>query len=153
MGSKRKSWREKLQGGERKVVEDPKGRGLMLIPRPLDLDTLIREVPWGKLATVDQLRDHLAREFGADFTCPLVTGIFLRIVAEAAEEELSEEKVLAEVTPWWRVVKKDGSLNPKFPGGAARQGELLSAEGHELEPARGKRPPRVKGFRDSLVSL
>lgn len=146
MARRKLSAREKLRGGERKMVEDPKGRGLMLIPKPTDLDELIRKVPRGKLVTVEGLRERLARSFGADFTCPLVTGIFLRIVAEAAEEELREGKDLSQVTPWWRVVKKDGSLNPKFPGGTARQAELLAAEGHELEPAREKHPPRVKGF-------
>lgn len=151
--ARKKSWREKLEGGERKVVEDPRGRGLMLIPRPLDLDALIRRVPRGNLVTVKQLREHLARKFGADFTCPLVTGIFLKIVAEAAEEEVGKGKDLSEVTPWWRVVRDDGKLNPKFPGGIARQAELLSAEGHQLEPGKGKSPPRVKGFEASLASL
>lgn len=135
------------------MVEDPKGRGLMLIPRPLDLDGLIRNIPRGKLATVDQLRGRLAREFGADFTCPLVTGMFLRIVAEAAEQELSQGKDLPQVTPWWRVVKRDGSLNPKFPGGTARQAELLAAEGHELLSGRGKRPPRVKDYQEVLAEI
>lgn len=147
----RKTWQQKLRGGERKVVDDPKGRGLMLIPRPLDLDALIREVPAGRLVTVDQLRERLAQKFGADFTCPLVTGIFLRIVAEAAEEELREGKELSQVTPWWRVVKRDGALNPKFPGGTARQGELLAAEGHELETAKGAL--QVKGFQAVLAKL
>ncbi|HEC63547.1 MAG TPA: MGMT family protein [Candidatus Acetothermia bacterium] len=147
----RKTWQQKLRGGERKVVDDPKGRGLMLIPRPLDLDALIREVPAGRLVTVDQLRERLAQKFGADFTCPLVTGIFLRIVAEAAEEELREGKDLSQVTPWWRVVKRDGALNPKFPGGTAHQGELLAAEGHELETAKGTL--RVKGFQAVLAKL
>lgn len=44
-------WKEKLASGERKVVEDPRGRGLMLIPKPTDLDSLIRRIPSGKLAT------------------------------------------------------------------------------------------------------
>ena len=151
--AKGKSWQEKLRGGERKVVEDPKGRGLMLIPLPLDLDALIRQVPPGKLVTVDALRDRLAQDHGADFTCPLVTGIFLKIVAEASEEELSEGKDLAEVTPWWRVVKRDGTLNPKFPGGTAHQAELLSLEGHALCPSRAKSPPKVKDFQNYLVEL
>jgi hypothetical protein len=47
------------------------------------------------------------------------------------------------ITPYWWVVKDDGSLNPKFPGGAERQGERLRAEGHRILPAKGKRPPRV----------
>jgi len=125
----------------------------MLIPRPLDFDRLIRKVPQRKLVTVKQLREHLDRDFDADFTCPLVTGIFLKIVAQAAEEERGEGKKASEVTPWWRVVKDDGSLNPKFPGGTARQSELLAAEGHELIPAHGKYPPKVRNLKDVVMSL
>ena len=33
------------------------------------------------------------------------------------------------ITPYWRVVKEDGSLNPKFPGGVAQQKRYLRAEG------------------------
>jgi len=135
------------------VVDDPRGRGRMLIPRPLDVDAVIRKVKKGSLVTVEQIRERLAQDFGADFTCPLVTGIFLRIVAEAAEEELREGKGLGEVTPYWRVIKGDGSLTPKFPGGVSRQGALLVEEGHELEPAKGKRPPKVKDFRKALLEL
>lgn len=34
-----------------------------------------------------------------------------------------------ELTPWWRVLRKGGFLNPKYPGGTDRQAELLAAEG------------------------
>ena len=33
------------------------------------------------------------------------------------------------IAPYWRVVKDDGSLNPKFPGGVERQARRLRAEG------------------------
>ena len=61
-----------------------------------------------------------------DVTCPLVTGIFLRIVAEATEEDRMAGK--SESTPYWRVVGEDGRLNQKFPGGMERQAERLRAE-------------------------
>ncbi len=48
-------------------------------------------------------------------TCPLTTGIFLRIAAEAAGEDDGSGKT--RITPYWRVVKDDDSLNPEFPGG------------------------------------
>ena len=43
---------------------------------------------------------RLAHWHNADVTCPLVTGIFLRIVAEAAEEERLAGK--SAITPYWR---------------------------------------------------
>ncbi|RLI35101.1 hypothetical protein DRO53_02050 [Candidatus Bathyarchaeota archaeon] len=145
--ARRKSAKEKmLTLKEPKVVEDPRGRGKMLIPTPLLLAGLIRRIPRGKLATIAQLREKLARDFKADFTCPMTTGIFLRIIAEAAEEELKEGK--EKVTPYWRVLRRDGSLNEKFPGGVRLQAERLKQEGHILLPGK---IPKVKDYVKALV--
>ncbi|MDP2952245.1 MAG: hypothetical protein Q8O76_02870, partial [Chloroflexota bacterium] len=60
----RRTWREKLEAAQgRKVVDDPRGRGRMLVPKPLDVDGLIRQVPRGKLVTVARVRERLARDF------------------------------------------------------------------------------------------
>ena len=120
----------------------------MLIPRPLDVDALIRVVPKGKLVTVTQVMERLAKASHADSACPMTTGIFIRIVAEAAEEDSRDGK--EQITPYWRVVKAGGSLNEKFPGGVEAQAARLRKEGHSIEPGKGKKPPRVKGFEKSL---
>src|SRR5437879_603056 len=120
--NRRTSARVKLdKPQEPKIVRVPPtmsrfGGGMMLIPTPKLVDELVRKIPKGKLATVGELRRKLATEFKADVTCPLTTGIFLRIAAEAAEEDRANGR--KRVTPYWRVVKDDGTLNPKFPGGA-----------------------------------
>ena len=82
---------------------------------------------------------------------PITTGIFVRIAAEAAAEELENGR--KQVTPYWRVVRADGSLNDKFPGGAKEQSRRLREEGHSITPGKGKRPPAVKDFEKSLVRL
>jgi hypothetical protein len=147
-----KSSREKLERqGLPKVVDNPRGRGRMLIPSPLDVDALVRRVQRGKLASVDQIRERLARDFEADLTCPLTTGIFLRIAAEAAEEDASRGE--SEITPYWRVIKGDGSLNEKLPGGIEAQAARLRDEGHAIEPGKGEKPPRVTDFARSLQDL
>lgn len=64
----------------------------MLIPKPLDVDALIRKAKKGKLITISEIRSRLARDNGVDTACPLTTGIFVRIVAEAAEEALRNGK-------------------------------------------------------------
>ena len=152
MAKSQKSFREKLEReGLPKVVDDPRGRGRMLIPKPLDVDALVRQIHKGKLASVDQIRERLARDFGADLTCPLTTGIFLRIAAEAAEEDASRGE--KNITPYWRVIKGDGSLNEKLPGGAEAQANRLREEGHAIEPANGRKPPRVADFAGSLQTL
>ncbi len=150
--AKRKTWREKLEAKqERKVVDNLRGGGTLLIPKPLDVDALVRKVEKGKLVTLGQIRGRLAGEHGADDTCPLCAGIFLRIAAEAAEEDSS--KGVADITPYWRALKGDGRLNEKFPGGVEAQAARLEEEGHTIEPGRGKKPPKVKDFEESLVEL
>ncbi len=148
----RTTWQAKMNNPNLpKVVPIPPkmrkrfGTGAMLIPSPREVDALIRTVPKGSVVTVSKMREILAGKQQADVTCPLTTGIFVRIAAEAAEEQSRAGKV--RITPYWRVVKDDGSLNPKFPGGAERQAERLRAEGHRILPARGKQPPRV-GIKD-----
>lgn len=154
--SSRIPWREKLERQqEPRIVAIPPrmqarfGAGSMVIPRPLDVDALIRQVPKGKLVTVFQLRQELARRCKADVACPLTTGIFIRIAAEAAEEERRAGKKV--ITPYWRVLSHEGRLNPRFPGGTEAQKKRLLAEGHKTERVKGRKPPLVKDFSRALV--
>jgi hypothetical protein len=105
--------------------------------------------PERKLITVGQIRQRLAQPFHADSTCPLTTGIFLRLISEAAEEDRQAGK--KQLTPYRRTIKDDGRLNPKFPGGAEAHAQKLRKEGHDIAPGKGKRPPRVADFENSLV--
>ena len=123
------------------------GRGRMLIPRPLDIQAKIKAVRKGKLMTTSKMRQILAEDAGVKATCPLTTGIFLRIVAEAAEEQRAAGKT--RVAPYWRVIKDRGELNDKFPGGAAAQAKRLRAEGLPIEQ-KGK-AFRVIDFEDHVV--
>lgn len=148
-------WRDKLEKPQelKLVTVPPKmvqmfGKGKMLIPTPMLVDGVIRTVTKGKLITTRQIRERLARECGADVTCPLTTGIFVRIVAEAAEEDLINGR--KRVTPYWRVVKDDGSLNPKFPGGEHQQARRLRSEGFAVT-SQGKRT-FVKDFEKRLAT-
>ena len=145
---KRKSAREKMNNPNLpQVVAIPAnmqkrfGPGTMLLPSPPEIESLIRTVRKGSLATIGELRRHLAAKYEVTTTCPLLTGLFVRLAAEAAEESAHDGRT--RIAPYWRVVKDDGSLNPKLPGGVERQSERLREEGHRILPARGKRPPRV----------
>jgi len=132
------SWRAKLHKPmQPKLVPVPEGMtrrlgdGMMLIPTALEVDAMVRKIPYGQVSTVAQVRRRLARWHDVDVTCPLVTGIFLRIVAEAAEEDRLAGK--QDVTPYWRVLRDEGRLNAKFPGGAEEQARRLKEEGHTVE--------------------
>jgi 6-O-methylguanine DNA methyltransferase, DNA binding domain len=149
----RKSWREKLADSKGlphvgKVTGKMTrrwGTGTMVIPAPIEVDELMRRVPKGRVTTINELREALARKHRADFACPITTGIFAWIAAHAAEEEAAAGK--KRITPWWRTLKSTGELNVKYPGGAEVQAARLRAEGVDIEPGRGKKPPRVKGLK------
>lgn len=122
----------------------------MVISTPAEVDGLIRTIPKGKLASTDTLRAALARRHKADIACPMTTGIFANISAKAAVEE--EGMGARRTAPWWRVIKSDGRLNGKLPGGVAGHKRRLAAEGFEFEPA-GKKNWRVAGWESKLAKL
>ena len=153
----RGTWREKLEKKqEPKIVDTPPkmrkfGAGKMLVPTPALVDAVMQKIPSGKLLSVKQIRERLAADFNVDSTCPLTTGIFVRISAEAAEEYMHLGR--KDITPYWRVIKNDGSLNEKFPGGVKAQARRLEKEGHTIGPAAGRKPPKVKDFERSLFEI
>ncbi len=159
MSKARKSWQERLADSKDlpKVVEITDnmskrwGTGTLVIPAPREVDGIMKKVPKGKLITINQIREIVARKHGATIGCPLTTGIFANIAARAAEEAVAEGKI--NTTPYWRTLKSKGELNEKYPGGVEAQAAHLREEGHTIEPAKGKKPPKVKDFEKALVEL
>jgi len=90
----------------------------------------MRKVSKGKVTTINKIREALARKHSAAIGCPITTGIFARIAAGAAAEEEAEEK--KQIAPYWRVLKSDGEINAKYPGGIKGQRGRLEAEGHRV---------------------
>ncbi len=133
-----KSWREKLHDTKDlpKIVEIPEklqkkwGKGTMVVPSPLEVDEVMRDVPHGKLITADIIRGVLAAKHGTTIACPLTTGIFIWIAANAAEEARREKE--KNITPYWRTLKTGGFLNEKYPGGLEGHKKLLEKEGHRV---------------------
>ena len=122
-------WTQKLRPELKpKVVDNPRGPGTMLVPTPLLIAAEVRKVRRGQLVTSSALRERLARNAGADATCPMTAGILLHIVAGATEEQLSAGR--RPTAPYWRVVGPKGELNPRWPPGPSRQAAHLRAEGH-----------------------
>src|SRR6059036_3111969 len=140
----RKSWREKLADSKglpkigRVMGRMTKrwGTGTMVVPAPREVDALMKQVPRGKVTTINELRAALARQHRVDIACPITTGIFAWIAAHAAEEATAAGK--SNVTPYWRTLKSGGQLNEKYPGGIPRLKKRLEAEGHRVFK-RGKR--------------
>lgn len=153
----RKSWQEKLADSKDlpKVVEITEkmskrwGTGTVVIPAPIEVDEIMRKVPKGKLITINQIREVLAKKHGATVGCPMTTGIFAWVAAHAAEEATSEGK--KDTTPYWRTLKTKGIINEKYPGGVEAQKELLEKEGHEVI-SKGKNYA-VADFEKHLIEL
>ena len=120
----------------------------MYFAPPIAYDEMMRRVPNGKLATVGQLRALFAQQAGADFTDPITAGIFVSIAAWASEQRAQDK------TPWWRTLKANGELNPKYPGGSEHQKALLEAEGHTVI-CRGRTNLRyfVQGYEKALFQF
>lgn len=141
---KKSSWTEKLNNSHDlpKVMPISRkmstrwGVGTIVIPAPLEVDEYMRSVPLGKLTTVKDIRIALAIKHDATIGCPLTTGIFVRMAANAAAEQQQNGKAV--ITPFWRTLKADGFLNDKYPGGIEFQKQMLEGEGHAIA-SKGKR--------------
>ena len=117
-----KSWKEKLNVDRSFVVKrldknfsDMKVGENMLIATPKIIDEYINQIPKGIDINIKTLRKDIALTYNADTTCPVTTGIFLRIVSEAAYEDLlNGEK---NITPFWRVVDHESKTASKLACG------------------------------------
>ena len=153
----RKSFNEKLNDSKDmpKIIEitDEKsikryGGTQMLIAPPLEYNEIMSQVPEGKVITITEMREFLARKYGAEFTCPMTAGIFVSLSAQASCER-EDDRI-----PFWRTLKKDGELNAKYPGGIEYQKEMLSMEGHTFS-TKGRKNIRyfVKNYENHLFCL
>ena len=119
-----KSWAEKrdtskesqVKINDKKFADIPVGTR-MLIPSPKIVDDFVKTIPNGSFMSTKDLRNRLAIQYDAEMTCPLVTGIFLRIISEAAYEEYQLDKNIEKITPFWRVVDPDSRLANKLTFG------------------------------------
>ncbi|MBQ6098552.1 MAG: MGMT family protein [Methanobrevibacter sp.] len=153
----RKSFNEKLNDSKDmpKIIEiaDEKsikryGGSQMLIAPPLEYNGIMAQIPEGKVITVSEIRQFLAQKYDAEFTCPMTAGIFISLSAQASCER-DDERI-----PFWRTLKKDGELNPKYPGGIGYQKEKLACEGHTFV-TKGRKNIRyfVENYENLLYDL
>ena len=120
----KKTWLDKLNEHKESKIKrididfaDISAGNNMFIATPQLIDAYIQEIGIGKQIDLKTLRKDLAIEHNADATCPVTTGIFLRIVAEANSEQLQQGKSIEEITPFWRVIEPNSSLAKKLTFG------------------------------------
>lgn len=129
---------------DEKTIKNYGGNKMFFAP-PLYYDELIKQIPEGKLVLLSDLRNFLAKKNNADFTEPMTAGIFVQIVAWASHQRKDNP------TPFWRVLKLNGELNPKYPEAITLQKQLLEKEGHKVI-AKGKKY-YVENYEKSLYKF
>ena len=87
----------------------------MLVVTPQAVDEVVAEIPHGAVVEAATLRQKLAARHGAEYTCPVTTGIALRVVAERAH--LRMQSGVEPVTPFWRAIDPDSDLAGKLTCG------------------------------------
>lgn len=135
------------------IIDDQKsidkyGGEKMYIAPPIAYDEAMRKVPFGKVITIGEIREYFAKENHADFTEPITAGIFVSIAAWASFQRTKDK------TPYWRTLKANGELNPKYPGGIQAQRDALEKEGHTIIQ-KGRKNFRyyIKDYKDVLYHL
>ena len=78
----------------------------MLISSPEKISEFIFAIPKGSFFSIKELRRKLAQKVGADNTCPVTTGIFLRI---AIEQNMGDVDF-----PYWRVIDENHPVVKKL---------------------------------------
>ena len=99
------------------------GIGTMLHPDKALVENILREIPIGKVATIDSLCQRLARDHNTDVTCPMRTGNLVKALMETTADRSAS-------IPCWRVIRKNHLLiNSPFTALCA---ENLEKEGFQV---------------------
>lgn len=120
----RKTWADKMNPNMQYKVEvsdkdfaDIPAGAKLLVATPKIVDQYIRHIPQGKHTTLQQMRKDLAAEYHADYTCPVTSGIFLRIVSENAWEQHQKGADIDDITPFWRIIDRKAPVAKKLTFG------------------------------------
>ncbi len=87
----------------------------VLIPDVDMLSEKMRAVPSGTTRDLGHLRQELAREHGADITCPVTTQKLLKVIAVIAHSAVTMRDPAA--VPFWRVVDPEKPGSDRLAGG------------------------------------
>jgi hypothetical protein len=120
----KKTWAEKLASDKAPQLKrididfaDIPAGSNMFIATPQMIDSYVRQIPKGQKTSPQTMRKDLALDNKADHTCPVTTGIFLRIVAEANYERYQQTKSLKNIAPFWRIIEPNSALAKKLSFG------------------------------------
>ena len=78
------------------------GKGKMLHPSVEDVETLVKTIPIGFVATIDALSTRMAKDFDTDVTCPMRIGNAIKTIADRHSSDNGDFKI-----PFWRVIRSN----------------------------------------------
>lgn len=136
MISKKKTWSQKMRPDMKHTIKvsdnafaDIPAGCSFLIATPGIVEEYVRNIPEGRHIPIKQMREDLAAEYHAEYMCPVTAGIFLRIVAENAWEELMKGKSISKITPFWRMIDMKSPSAKKLACGTDFIREMREKEG------------------------
>ncbi|VAW74806.1 hypothetical protein MNBD_GAMMA12-3280 [hydrothermal vent metagenome] len=114
--------------------------GRMVKPSPETVKSVVTKIRKGKLVTLNQLREKLAKDFSVETACPASTTKALQVLSK-------EDKPIC----YWRVIKQKGELISKFPNGVKSHALLLEKEAFDIDLS--KKNPVVVGYEAKLSKI
>lgn len=78
------------------------GIGIILHPDQEMIESVIKVIPYGRIATIDSLCHRLARDHDVNVTCPMRTSNFMKAITETYSD--------GNAIPFWRVIRKNHML-------------------------------------------
>jgi hypothetical protein len=136
MQARQKSWKQKVTAPRepKRVTLETDFAGLtagtrMFVATPQIVEEHLRRIPPGESRSIQAFRDGIARAHDCEAACPVSTAVFVRMVAEAAWEDIVAGRPASEVTPFWRVVAPGSAIGKRLAADAAWIAAQRAAEG------------------------
>jgi len=136
MQARQTSWKQKVAAPRepKRVTLETDFAGLpagtrMFVATPRIVAEHLHRIPPGEGRSIQSFRDALAGAHGCEAACPVSTAVFIRMVAEAAWEDILTGRPAAEVAPFWRVVPPGSAIGKRLAADADWIAAQRAAEG------------------------
>jgi hypothetical protein len=114
MAKAKKTYEAKVKVLETSFADMKPGQ-CMAIGTPDLMRQLVAKIPKGKVYSLKDLRQLLARHLGAEVACPVTTSMYLKIAVEKAFDSEPTHS-LGKDFPFWRAIDPSSPLFKKLDG-------------------------------------
>jgi hypothetical protein len=116
-----KTWKEKFNQSKKVIIKtidrnfaDITIGETLVLPTTQIIDDYLRAIPVGEQKTIVEFRTDTAKKFKVDKTCPVMTNMNLKIVAELSVENMVNNNSIETVSPFWRLIKPNDPITKKL---------------------------------------